>query len=339
MTSRNLKQYILISLKGIAMGAADAVPGVSGGTIAFISGIYEELINTIGNVNFSLLTTLRKEGFSAFWRQLNGGFLVALLSGIIISFVSFMRLAKYLLEYHPILIWSFFFGLIIASIIYVGKQIKKWSLLAIIAIVAGAAIAFFITTLPSLGSNESSLFLFFAGAIAICAMILPGISGSFILVILGAYKTLSDAIHDLDVKKLLLFVAGAVVGLLSFSRLLKWLFKHHENTTLALLTGFIIGSLNKIWPWKETVSVFSKDSGEVLDFSTVSDLGTLSVFQQENLDFESLKVTLEQSVSPMHYAEINNGIDPQLLFAILFTIIGFLTIFILERIATVKKEN
>jgi len=341
MSSRNLKQYILISLKGIAMGAADAVPGVSGGTIAFISGIYEELITTIGNVNFSLLTTLRKQGFMAFWKQLNGAFLVALLSGIIISFVSFMRLAKYLLEHHPILIWSFFFGLIIASIIYVGKQIKKWNPLAIIALLAGAAIAYFITTLPSLGSNENSYFLFFAGAIAICAMILPGISGSFILVILGAYKTLSDAIHDLDVKKLLLFVAGAVVGLLSFSKLLKWLFKHHENTTLALLTGFIIGSLNKIWPWKETISIFSKENGTVVPFSEVSDYGTLSLLQQNLQDFESYKVTLEKSISPMYYSAINKEIDPQLGYAILFTVIGFLTIFILERVATVKtvKED
>ena len=336
MSSRNLKQYILISLKGIAMGAADAVPGVSGGTIAFISGIYEELITTIGNVNFSLVTTLRKKGFMAFWKQLNGGFLVALLSGIIISFVSFMRIAKYLLEHHPILIWSFFFGLIIASIIYVGKQIKKWTPLAIIALLAGAAIAYFITTLPSLGSNENSYFLFFAGAIAICAMILPGISGSFILVILGAYKTLSDAIHDLDVKKLLLFVSGAVVGLLSFSKLLKWLFKHHENTTLALLTGFIIGSLNKIWPWKKTISIFSKENGSVVPFSEVSDYGTLSLFQQNLQDFESYKVTLEKSISPMYYSAINKEIDPQLGYAILFTVIGFFTIFLLERVAAVK---
>ncbi|MEM7185836.1 MAG: DUF368 domain-containing protein, partial [Bacteroidota bacterium] len=315
MSTRNLKQYIIISLKGVAMGAADAVPGVSGGTIAFISGIYEELITTIGNVNFSLIGTLRKQGFMAFWKQLNGGFLLALLSGIILSFVSFMRLAKYLLEHHPILIWSFFFGLIIASIIYVGKQIKKWNLGAVIALLAGAGVAYFITTLASLGSNESSYFLFLAGAIAICAMILPGISGSFILVILGAYKTLSDAIHDLDVKKLLLFVAGAVVGLLSFSRLLKWLFKHHENTTLALLTGFIIGSLNKIWPWKETMTVFSKESGQVGPLSEHTNFGTLNNYQQSVNDFESLKVALEKSVSPNHYAEINQGADPQLMYA------------------------
>ncbi len=337
MQARNFLQYFIISLKGVAMGAADAVPGVSGGTIAFISGIYEELVNTISGVNFGLITTLRKEGFWAFWRQLNGSFLLALLTGILLSFVSFMRLAKYLIEYHPVLIWSFFFGLIVASIIYVGKQIKKWRPVTVIALLLGTAIAYFITTLASLGSNESPYFLFLAGAIAICAMILPGISGSFILVIMGAYKTLSDAIHDLNFQRLALFAGGAVVGLLSFSRLLKWLFKNYENTTLALLTGFILGSLNKIWPWKETVSVYSKESGSVLPFSEVTELGTLSVYQQQIDNFESYKTTLEQSIGPKHFSLINNGEDAQIMFAILLAVMGFLTIFLLERIATLRK--
>lgn len=339
MPSRSFKQYAIITLKGIAMGASDAVPGVSGGTIAFISGIYEELITTISNVKLSLFKTWKNNGFKAFWKEANGAFLVALLSGILISFVSFMRLAKYLIEHHPILIWSFFFGLIIASLLYVGKQIKTWNLGAIVALIIGTLLAYFITTLPSLGSNESSLFLLFAGALAICAMILPGISGSFILVILGAYKTLSDAIHDLDVKKLLIFIVGAVVGLLSFSRLLKWLFKNYENTTLAALTGFILGSLNKIWPWKETLTVFSSEEGKVQAFSEFSPLGTLNIYQQQENDFESLKTALEKSVSPFHYSEINNNINPQLGYAILFIVIGFLTIFILERIAVKKVKN
>ena len=164
-----------------------------------------------------------------------------------------MRLAKYLIENKPILIWSFFFGLIIASIIYVAKQIKVWRPVTFIMLIIGAFLAYYITTLPSLGSSTNAYFLFIAGAIAICAMILPGISGSFILVILGAYKTLSDAFHDFDVKKITLFASGALVGLLSFSHILKWLFKNYENTTLALLTGFIFGSLNKIWPWKKVL--------------------------------------------------------------------------------------
>lgn len=336
MPAKTLKQYLLISLKGMAMGAADAVPGVSGGTIAFISGIYEELVSTIASVHPRLLKVWRTQGFAAFWQQLNGNFLLALLSGILVSYVSFMRLAKFLIEQHPILIWSFFFGLILASIIYVGRQIKAWNPVSIIVLIIGVGLAWYITNLPSLGSNDNPWFLFFAAAVAICAMILPGISGSFILVILGAYKTLSDALHDLDLKRIGLFIAGAVIGLLSFSRLLKWLFKHHENTTLALLTGFIIGSLNKIWPWKETLTAFDKSIGQVRPFAEVSELGTLAVHQQRLNDFESLKVVLEQSIGPARYTAINQGLDPQLGAAVGCALVGFLIIFALEWVAGKK---
>ncbi|GGK16935.1 DUF368 domain-containing protein [Yeosuana aromativorans] len=303
---RRFIEYVVISLKGIAMGAADAVPGVSGGTIAFISGIYEELINTISNVNVGLFKTLFNKGFKAFWNELNGNFILALLSGIIVSYVSFMRLAKYLLENHPVLIWSFFFGLIIASIYFVGKQITKWNVITCLGLFLGAVIAYYISTLSSMANNDNDLFLFFAGALAICAMILPGISGSFILVILGAYKTLSDALHDFDLKKIAVFACGAIIGLLSFSHLLKWLFKHYHNLTLAILTGFIFGSLNKVWPWKETLTwhINSKGIEEPL---------------------------LEKSISPFSYAG-----DNHLVFATVLMIIGFFTIFILERLGSKK---
>jgi putative membrane protein len=303
---RRFKDYLIISLKGIAMGAADAVPGVSGGTIAFISGIYEELISTISNIKLSLFKTFSSKGLKPFWKDLNGNFITALMIGIIISFVSFMRLAKFLLENHPVLIWSFFFGLIIASIYFVGKQINKWNISTISALIIGAAIAFYITTLPALASNNSSLYLFISGSIAICAMILPGISGSFILIILGAYKTLSDALHDFDIKKILIFAVGALVGLLSFSHLLKWLFKNYHNITLALLTGFIFGSLNKVWPWKETLTWHTNSKG-------------------------IKSAVLQESVSPFSF----NG-ENQIVFAIALMIIGFLTIFILEKIGSKK---
>jgi len=319
------------------MGAADAVPGVSGGTIAFISGIYEELINTISNINLALFKTISKEGFSAFWKKLNGNFILALLSGIIISFVSFMQLAKYLIENESVLIWSFFFGLIVASIYFIGKQIKTWSISVIISLILGAGIAFYISSLPPLSSNSSSYFLLIAGAIAICAMILPGISGSFILLILGAYKTLSDAIHDLDFKKILLFAVGALIGLLSFSRVLKWLFKNYHNCTLAVLTGFIFGSLNKVWPWKVTELVWSKDLGKEISLSQISDYGTLAVFQKETQDFETLKTISEVSVFPTKYETLNQDVDPQILWAIALMIIGFLTIILLERFG--QKEE
>ena len=289
------------------MGAADAVPGVSGGTIAFISGIYEELINTISNINLSLFKTLKNEGFSVFWNKLNGNFIVALLSGILISYMSFMRLAKYLIENHPILIWSFFFGLIVASIFFVGKQIKKWNIPILIGLIIGSWAAYYITTLPSMAGNEHPLFLFFAGALAICAMILPGISGSFILVVIGAYKTLSDALHDFDFKRITIFALGALFGLLGFSHVLKWLFKHYYNITLALLTGFIFGSLNKIWPWKEVLVWNETSKGKLVPF-------------------------LEKSILPTEY----DG-DPQVVFAICLMVIGFLTIFILEKIGSKKS--
>jgi len=303
---RRFSDYLIISFKGIAMGAADAVPGVSGGTIAFISGIYEELINTISNVNFSLFKTLKKEGVTTFWKQLNGNFLVALLAGILVSYVSFMRLAKYLIENQPILIWSFFFGLIVASIFFVAKQIRTWNLPVLVSLILGTMAAYYITTIPSMASNENSLFLFFAGALAICAMILPGISGSFILVILGAYKTLSDALHDFDLKRVGLFALGALVGILSFSHVLKWLFKNYHNVTLALLTGFIFGSLNKIWPWKEVLTWRENSAGHFVPL-------------------------MEKSISPYSF----NG-NPQIVLAITLMFIGFLTIFILEKIGSKK---
>ena len=303
---RRFIDYAVISLKGLAMGAADAVPGVSGGTIALISGIYEELIATISGVNLSLFSTLKKDGVAAFWKKLNGNFLIALFTGILISFVSFMRLAKYLIEHHPILIWSFFFGLIVASVYFVGKQIDKWNVFAIIAFIVGAFSAYYISQLPSMADTDSSLFLFFAGALAICAIILPGISGAFILVILGAYKTLSDALHDFDLKKIAIFAVGALIGLLSFSHVLKWLFKNYHNVTLALLTGFIFGSLNKIWPWKRVLT-WRKDSAGI-DIPLV-----------------------EKSISPFNYEG-----DPQLLFAIILMLVGFLTIFILEKLGSKK---
>jgi putative membrane protein len=288
------------------MGAADAVPGVSGGTIAFISGIYEELITTISGINFSLFKTLKNEGLIAYWKQLNGNFILALILGILVSYLSFMRIAKYLIEYHPILIWSFFFGLIVASIFFVGKQIKTWNIPIFISLILGALAAYYVTTLPSMASNDQPTFLFFAGAVAICAMILPGISGSFILVILGAYKTLSDALHDFDLKKVGMFTLGAFIGLLSFSHVLKWLFKHYHNITLAILTGIIFGSLNKIWPWKEVLTWSENSSGNLIP-------------------------QMEKSISPSAY----NG-DPQLIYAISLMVIGFLTIFILEKLGTKK---
>ncbi|HSP13082.1 MAG TPA: DUF368 domain-containing protein [Salegentibacter sp.] len=305
---RSFYDYLTISLKGMAMGAADVVPGVSGGTIAFISGIYEELISTISGVKPSLIKIWRTEGFKAMWKELNGPFLLALVSGILISIFTLMRLAGYLLENHPILIWSFFFGLVVASVWYVGSQIPRWNFKVVLSLIIGAGVAFYIVSLPPLGANTSSIFIFLAGAIAICAMILPGISGAFILVLLGAYKTIIEAVEDFDFKTIGIFAVGAIVGLLSFSKLLKWLFVHYTNVTLAVLTGFIAGSLNKIWPWKEVLKREFYGGKEVI------------------LD--------DASVLPWNF----NG-DPKILPAILLMLAGFLLIFLLERFASKKPEQ
>ncbi len=305
---RKLRDYFVIGFKGMAMGAADVVPGVSGGTIAFISGIYEELLSTFSNVNLSLLKTLKASGIKAAWKQLNGSFLTALFLGVFVSIVSLAKVIKHLLESQPILLWSFFFGLVLASIIYIAKQITDWNFEAFLILIIGAMIAYFITTLnPLVSGNSSSLFVFLAGAIAICAMILPGISGSFILVLLGAYKPVLEAVNNRDFKTILVFMAGAVVGLLTFSRLLKWLFKNHKNLTLAVLTGFIIGSLNKIWPWKETLTWRINSRGVEVPFN-------------------------QQSISPFSFDQ-----DPQLILAIAFAVLGFVLILGMEKLA-IKKQ-
>ena len=193
--NRTKKDYLVIMLKGIGMGAADVVPGVSGGTIAFISGIYEELLGSISNINLALFKTLKKDGLKTAWEQLNGNFLASLFVGIFISIISLSKIISWTLTNHPVLLWSFFFGLVLASVIYIAKQITKWNFIAIILVIIGAVLAYYITTLnPMISENSSMLFMFFAGAIAICAMILPGISGSFILVLLGSYKTILEAV-------------------------------------------------------------------------------------------------------------------------------------------------
>lgn len=310
--NRSLFDYLIITFKGLAMGAADVVPGVSGGTIAFISGIYEELITSINNVNLDLFKTLRKDGIKAAWKQLNGNFLLALMIGIGISILSLAKVIKSLLNTEPILLWAFFFGLVIASILFIGKQIESWNWKTILGFTLGAIVAYYITTLP--GGEESvssSWFIFLAGALAICAMILPGISGAFILVLLGAYEPVLSAINNKDIKMIAIFAVGALIGLLSFSKILKWLFSNYKNLTLAILTGFILGSLNKIWPWKEILGTRIDSHGEEVN-------------------------VYGKSILPNTFETLTN-LDPKLLFAIVLMVVGFLTIFMMEKFATRKK--
>lgn len=290
------------------MGAVDVIPGVSGGTIAFISGIYEELLETISNINFKLLITLRKKGIKATWVQANGNFLLAIFMGIGISIVSFAKLITWLLENYPIPLWSFFFGLVLASIWYIGKQIQKWNPPTFLLAILGLAFGYSITIIPSASSNDTGfLFLFFVGALVSCAMILPGISGSYILLLMGAYSTVIKAITEKDYFIITVVGIGVVVGLLFFSRVLKWLLDKFKHRVMAVLTGIMLGSINKIWPWKHTITTFVDRHGEE-------------------------KPLLEKNILPSSHQG-----DSQLVWAIISMVVGFGLILLLERWATQKE--
>ena len=305
---RNFVDYFILVFKGMAMGAADVVPGVSGGTIAFISGVYEELIATLNSINLNSLKTLKLQGVSATWKKINGNFLLALFGGILLSILSLSKLVAWLLHEEPVLLWAFFFGLVLASIILVLKKINQWNSAVFLGLILGGVFAYQLTQLNALGNSNSNWYLFFSGAIAICAMILPGISGAFILVILGSYANVLQALNDKDIAKITIFMTGALIGILSFSRLLKWLFKRFKNMTLAVLTGFMIGALSKIWPWKKTLSF------------------------RENSDGISVPLK-EQCIAPFSF----DG-DPQILSAIGLMLFGFLMIFFLEKIGAKNKK-
>jgi putative membrane protein len=278
--SRKIKRYGLLVSKGMAMGAADLIPGVSGGTIAFITGIYEELINTLKSIDLKLIKLLLTFRLKEFWLKLNGSFLLAVFGGIFLAGLTLSRVVTYLLEHKEIQIWSFFFGLIIACTLIVGREIKKWEVKEISAFVIAAALAVWLSiTSPAEGSGSFG-FIFVAGFISICAMILPGISGSYILLLMGAYRFMLDTLKEFSfklqegklieglivMKPYLAFIIGAVAGLLLFSRFLSWMFRKARTLTLAALTGFMAGSLWKIWPWKEVISTRINSKGEEVPF-------------------------------------------------------------------------
>lgn len=320
---RRLTDYIIVLFKGIAMGAADVVPGVSGGTIAFISGIYEELLESIDNVNLSFIRNLKTFGFKKAWFEVNGNFLLALMLGILFSILSLAKGIKWLLLNEAILLWAFFFGLVLASIVFIGKQIKQWNFLTFVIITTTTVISYAITTAEPFASPDSNIYLFFCGAIAIIAMILPGISGAFILLLLGAYQTaimtvdnLLDGIINLNFDLLkealtnfLMLSLGALFGIKAFSRILNWMFKTYKSLTLAMLVGFMIGSLNKIWPWKTVLSTRINSHGEEVPL-------------------------LEKSISPMTFIG-----DNQLLLALCLMILGFVIILFLEKFNPQKNTQ
>lgn len=262
MTSK-IKHYATVALKGIAMGAADVVPGVSGGTIAFISGIYDELINSIKSINIASLKLLFTGKFRAFWKAVNGNFLLSLIIGIGVSIFSLARILTQLLQEHPSMVFAFFFGLVVASAWFVSKDIQQWNWKTVLSLIVGIAAAFWITSATSAQTPETYWFIFICGFVAICAMILPGISGSFILLLMGKYAFIMEAVNTLNLAVLGVFAVGAVLGITSFARLLSYTLRRFRAVTLAVLTGFIIGSLNKVWPWKEAIESYVDSHGVV----------------------------------------------------------------------------
>jgi len=304
--------HLLLVLKGMAMGAADVVPGVSGGTIAFITNIYEELIDSLRNCDWGAVQALFKGGPVAFWRHINGFFLLSVFGGVLISLLTLSRLITYCLENYPILVWAFFFGLVCASILFVARQLNHWRRWEVLALVAGTVIAFVITLAKPANLPGTWWVMSLAGAVAICAMILPGVSGSFLLLLMGLYSTLLQALNRLDFALLLSFAGGAVIGLLAFSHLLSWLLHRYHGITLGFLTGFLVGSLNMIWPWKRTVETFTNRHGEVVPL-------------------------VQENVMPQTYERLIG--DPQWLLALGCAIVGIGLVLVLEWLAKATSKT
>lgn len=309
---RTPKDSVFLFLKGIGMGAADIIPGVSGGTIAFITGIYEELITSIKSVDFEALKLLTSGKFLLFWKKINGSFLTVLLSGILVSLISLAKLISQLLQDHPIQLWSFFFGLVLVSALVVSRDIRKWKVMVVVSFLLGCLIAFLITQIAPAETPHSIPWIFFSGTIAICAMILPGISGSFLLIMLGKYIFIVKALTEFDLKIILVFSSGCLLGLMAFSRVISWLFKKYRDITIAVLAGFMIGSLNKVWPWKQTVSTFIDRHGEV-------------------------KPLIQENILPNSYQAL--GHEAFLWQAILFMVLGVGLVVFLEKFAVNLKNG
>lgn len=261
--NRTARDYAVLAAKGFAVGSANVVPGVSGGTMAFILGIFEELIESIRRVAdprfVKALFTLR---WKTAFEIVNVRFMAAVGVGALAAILTLARLLEWLLIHQAVLVWSFFFGLILASVVVVTKRIRSWGGAVVAGLVAGAVGAWILVGLVPMETPDTWWFIALAGALAICAMILPGISGAFILVLLGKYQAVLSAVNNMRLDVIALVGVGAVVGLVSFAQILGWLFRHYHDVTVAVLTGFMLGSLRKVWPWKETVSTYVDRSGK-----------------------------------------------------------------------------
>ena len=312
---KQFKDYILITLKGLAMGAVEVVPGVSSGTIALITGIYEELLSTIKNFPVAVKDLFKnKFDLKLFWKNANGNFLLALFLGMGIGVMSLAKLTKHMLEHYPVPMWAFFFGLVLASVWFVLNEVKKWKLSYFALFAVGVIAGFLITILSPAETPEDLWFIFLSGAIAICAMMLPGISGSFILLILGKYQYVLTALTEGNIPVILTFILGAVTGIMLFSHFLSWLLKNYHAITIFFLAGVMFGSLNKIWPWKTAVETVVKPDGEIVPI-------------------------VENNILPATYTEFT-GEPSHVLYAIIMFIVGLSIIFVIDSVARrIKKKH
>ncbi|MEJ6539846.1 MAG: DUF368 domain-containing protein [Halioglobus sp.] len=293
-----------IFLRGLLMGAADIVPGVSGGTVAFITGIYDQLLDSLRAVDLAFLGKLSRLDITGAWQHINGRFLLALLLGIATSIFSLAQLVSWVLEHHPVPLWAFFFGLILASAAVLLREVDNWSAPKVLCLLSAGAVAVCIALSPVMNLEMGLAGVFLAGFLAVCAMILPGISGSFILVLLGMYSTTLMALKSLDLVFILVFVVGAGCGLLCFSRVLHWLLRRFHQGTMAVLTGFLFGSLMVVWPWKRVLEWVEGSHGQ-------------------------LKPAQQFPVSPLDY-QIYTGQDPQLWFCLSLMIVGFAVVWLIH---------
>lgn len=312
-SARKITDYLLLTAKGMAMGAADVVPGVSGGTIAFITGIYSELLHSLKSITPKALLVLKDQGLVAAWRHINGTFLFCVFAGVLLSLKTFAKLITLALESQPILVWSFFFGLVLASIYYFASREGRWSWRQWLACVVAAAAVYSISQVSPSQLPDYWWVMLFAGFIAICAMILPGISGSFLLLIAGLYPAFLRAINEVDMVVLASFGVGCVFGLLTFSHFLSWLLDRYYQVTMAALIGFLVGSLNVIWPWKQTLVAIVDRHGETVPF-------------------------IQENVLPHQYAALT-GIEPQVLAAIGCLLFGAFLVLFTEYVSARMARN
>lgn len=295
------------------MGAADVVPGVSGGTVAFVSRIYRELIYSLNSIDRDALKLLLTRDWNGFWTRINGNFLTAVFGGILSSFFTLGKLMAYFLKHYPVLVLSFFFGVMLLSAPLLLRELKNWNLAMIMAFIVGIAITYGLTLLPPVHSPDTWWFVFFAGALVVCATFLPGISGSLMLLLLGKYQYLIRAVFTVNIVAIITFVAGGLVGLFAFSRLLVWGLEKYQRITITLLGGLMVGSLNKLWPWRQVIEYATNRKGEQVP-------------------------AFDKSILPWNYLA-TTGKDPQVFQAILMIALGVFVVFLIEKIAVRFKTT